>query len=790
MAEIGQSFETSRGRYDMAGFAFSFFFGILAASVLLPGIPAILGSFLLTAVLFYLSRGNRENKKAVVMLAVFIGGMLDYSIALSSLSRLDAFDGRTAGYECMIIGNPVEKGDYLQYTARCLSVISDGKRYSFNDKVFLRIKSDNVFRFGDVIALQGECSDISGIRNPGDFDYRMYYKSKGISKVIKVDSVTLLRRDGAGVFAGLLHLSKEKVKAAINKALPPDEAAILVGIITGDKADIDEDTRDAYMKTGLSHILSVSGLHVGFLMLLVTYALAPFRLGEKLQGIIIILAITYYILLIGAPPPSVRALIMLAVLLAGKAAGRDYNLIASISFAGMAILVFKPLAVYDPGFMISFGAMYSIALLYPVFHSILRRIPAAIRSTAALSLAVWFGLAPVLAHYFNYISVISIIINIAAVPLSFAITTAGFAGVLAGIVSDTLALYIFSVDYYLIRLLNCIIKMASGLPAAGFYIPALPVYIHILYYAGIGLGIGFFNIPYIRLNIRRFAFSYLLAVAIALSVYNLPSGELKIVFFDVGQGDSCCIITPGKKAVLLDSGGSARNGDYYYDVGGKITLPALLHQGIWRIDTVIVSHLHDDHMEGLLRVMEVYPVKNIILPKVSASPGNISPNTVALLDMCRKKGIKVYRLGKGDHISLDEKVRIEFLHPGDEAEIDENENSLVGILSYGNFSALLTGDIGKETEDRLPGSNIKSDVLKAPHHGSGRSSSEEFLEKVKPKVSVISVGRNNYGHPSTDAVQRLGDTGSLVYRTDENGAVIITTDGKSMRVKTVKQRGQ
>ncbi len=771
----------------MASFAFSFFFGILAASVILPGIPIILGSFLLSGAAVLINRKSKSNLKAVFMLLIFLGGMADYSLVYRAESRLDAFDGKTAVYECLITDNPAERGKYLQYPARSISVQYEGKYYNFSEKIFLKIDAETVFKFGDKLSIQGQCSNIAGIRNPGDFDFKLYYKSKGINKQITADRAVLLKEDGAGVFKTMLYYSKEKVRSIISEALPQEEAAVLTGIITGDKADMDEDMKEAYMKTGLSHILSVSGLHVGFLMMLLTYLFMPFKLDKRLQGAVILLIIVYYVLLIGAPFPSVRAVIMLAVLMAGKAAGREYDLLASVSFAFMIMLVFKPLAIHDTGFMISFAAMYSIALLYPAAYGMLRYIPAVIRDPAALSMTVWFGLAPVLAHYFNYISIISIIINIAAIPLSFIITVTGFIGVLAGIVSKTLALYIFSVDYYFINLLSFIIQKAAEFPAAGFYIPRLPIYIHALYYAGIGLFIGFCRLAFFRVYMRRFVLSYLLAAVIAISVYNLPSEKLRMVFFDVGQGDSCCIITPRKKAVLIDGGGSSRNGDYYYDVGGKITFPALLHQGIWSIDTVIVSHLHDDHMEGLLKVLEGYKIKNMILPRVSAGTDEISGSSGVLLDMCRKKGIKIHRLGAGDQLSLGGGVKIDFLHPGKAAKDDENENSLVGVLYYGDFSALFTGDIGKETEDLLQAEALKSVVMKVPHHGSGRSSSEEFLEKVRPRVSVISVGSNNYGHPSPDTLKRLAGIESLVYRTDGNGGVTIITDGKSMKVKTVKQ---
>lgn len=786
MVEINREIAYNRGRYDMAALALSFFCGVLAASLIIPGVPVILGSFLLAAVILFLNRGRRENYKAAFLLVIFLGGMLDYTLSLGLHSKLAGLDGKTAVFECVITGNPVEKGQFLQYTARCTAVESEGKRFNFSEKVFLKISREMPFTFGDKVAVTGESSEITGKRNPGDFDYRLYYKSKGIYRTVSADSAALLKKDSAGFFPKLLYISKEKVRSTINQALPEEEAAILVGIITGDKADIDEDTRDAYMRTGLSHILSVSGLHVGFLVLMLTYVLKPLKLDNKLQGLIIFFIITYYILLIGAPLPSVRALLMLAVLMVGKAAGRDYDLLASVSFAGLLILVIKPLAVHDPGFMISFAAMYSIALLYLPIRCMLRHIPLLLRDTLSLSLSVWLGLAPVLAYYFNYISLSSIIINVIAVPLSLVITVAGFAGVFAGIFSKLLSLYIFSVDFYLIRLLNSIIKTASDLTMTGFHIPSLPAYLYALYYAGIGLWISCPKGPILRAYKGRLAMVYLIAAVLAVSAYNLPSKDLKLVFLDVGQGDSCLIRTPGKKAVLVDGGGSSQNGGYYYDVGGKITLPALLHQGVWEIDTVMVSHLHDDHMEGLLKVIEAYKVKNLILPKVSAGPGNISVNSGKLLELCEKRGIKLYKLGKGDHMNLGEGISVDFLLPGETAMADENENSLVAMLTYGGFSALLTGDIGKDTEALLPDGLIKSSVLKVPHHGSGRSSSEEFLAAVKPKVSVVSVGRNNFGHPSEEALKRLKDSGSLVYRTDTSGAVIVTTDGSNIKVKTVK----
>lgn len=774
------------GRYDMALIALFFLCGILASAILLPGRAVLLGSLLLSAGLVFINRRNTVRLKWALLLVVFLMGMLLYGIASGGEGSLEPVEGKKAVFECLIIDEPVQRGGGMQYTAETHYVQYQGKSYNFRERIFIRTTGGHTFGFGDTIRVEGQCDTLDGIRNPGDFDYGLYYRSKGIRRVLTAYDTMLLKQDSAGSLRTMLYLSREKVEDMIYSALPQEEASILVWIITGDKSEIDEETKAAYTKTGLSHILSVSGLHVGFLMLLVSQLLMPFKLEKGIKSAVSLLIVVYYVLLIGAPLPAVRALIMLCVLMAGTAAGRSYDLLASVSFAAVAILLFKPMSIHDPGFMISFAAMYSIALLYPTIYSLLRRAPGAIRGSAALSFSVWLGLAPVLTYYFNYISVISLVLNIAAIPLSFLITIAGFCGILAGIISKAAAMYIFSVDYYLVSLLTFITKKASELPLAGFQLPSLPIYMYLLFYLGVALLYAFFQKDLVRIYISRFLVGYMLLAAVLLMFYNLPSKELKMVFLDVGQGDSCCIITPDRRAVLVDGGGSSGKGEYYYDVGGKITLPALLHQGIWSIDTVIVSHMHDDHMEGLLKVIEAYPVNNLIIPRVSAGKADVSPSRDALLELCSRKGIKIHRLGQGDRLSLGRGVSIDFLLPGEAADPDENQNSLVGRLSYGSFSALLTGDMGSSLEEKLSQGLIRSSVLKVPHHGSGGSSSVGFLKEAAPQVSIVSVGRNNFGHPSPAAMERLVEASSLVYRTDRSGAVTVTTDGHKLKVWTVK----
>lgn len=776
-------------KYRLVFAAAAFTAGILLGSVYTPLWMALFGGFGLSAIFIFLKRRDKRFVFFGGLAVVFLLGVLNYRFAEQKDGITMDGIGKLAKVECVITEDPVYRKSYTQYEAVSRELTVDGKRYKNEGGFFLRIKGKADYQYGDRLLINGTILEIGGKRNPGDFDFERYYKSRGIYGIINAEDTVLIQHDGQNPLAAFFHALKNKVKSIIFQALPETEAAVLYGILTGDKGEMEEDIREAYARTGLSHILSVSGLHVGFLMLFVQFFLKPLKLDARLESGTIVLAILCYILMIGAPLPALRAFIMLLVLLAGKMLGRQYDLLISVSFAAFSILLFNPMAVHDPGFVISFTTMYSIALLQQPVYKCLKILPLCIRDTFALSLAVWIGIAPVLAGYFNYISLISIFINLLAVPIAFLITLAGFAGAVLGAFLPRAALYVFSTAYYLIRLLNLLTLKSAALPFAGFYVPSLPVYMHILYLITVAVATNCFGLNYLRIYKSRAVVWCGLLCLLAFLVYIIPGDSLKIVFFDIGQGDSACIITPEKRAILIDGGGSPRGSDYYYDVGGKITLPALLRQGIWHIDTIVASHLHDDHIEGLLQVLKVYKPDRIVFPE--GKPGkDHSACYYELLSHCKANGIRILYMGKGDEIRFGDSIKLEVLSPdaeADEASGSENNRSLIIRFVYKRFETLFTGDIDSGKEMELISGELKADVLKVAHHGSGYSTNEAFLKAVSPRLGIISVGKNIYGHPSSKVLERLKQSGCKAYRTDESGAVIVTTNGNSMKVKTVRQ---
>lgn len=747
----------------------------------------ILGSFLLVLFMGFLNRHYSKRLMAVLMLAVFIFGAFEYTAFISRGSKLETFMGMEAALKCEVIEEPIIRENYTEYKVRSIEAAYGETYYNFKEKLLVRYRGSGHFKFGDLLQICGELTDISDKRNFGDFDYRLYYRSKGIYKVLKADTMSLLGENRQGLFASLAYKTRQALERIIYKALPDSEAAIMHGMLTGFKTAIDEDTMEDFKKTGIAHVLSVSGLHIGFLVLLLDYLLKPLKLNARLEGSIKLAVLVFYIAVIGFPAPAVRAVIMFSVMFAGKALGRDYDFKASISFAMLLLLLYNPLYIHDPGFIISFGCIYSIAVLYEAVNSRLSFIPVYMRETLSLSIAVWIGITPILALYFNYVSFISIVLNLAAVPLSFIITATGFAGVIAGSISDFLAVYVFSTGYYTIRLLALISKSTASLPVAGLNVPTLPFYLYIVYYMFTAFMVGGLG----SLHYMRFKKQYLAggcAVLIfSILLYSIP-GRLVITHMDVGQGDSACIMTPSKKVVLIDGGGSTE-GKYYFNAGKDITVPALLHQGVWSIDTIIISHPHDDHMEGIVEVLKSFKVKSLMLPDAVYDVKELSPSYGRILELCKKKNIQVFFLNKGDSIKLGSNIKIDILAPEVTNEEFENINnaSIVAKLVYKDFELLFTGDIEGDAEVKLLDTDVNADILKVPHHGSKTSSTDAFIKAVRPVYAVVSVGRNNFGHPSEEVLERYTENGINVLRTDMNGAVRIITNGRNMRIYTVKR---
>lgn len=763
------------------------FAGIITAYLLIPGTMVMFCMFLFLAIALYLCRRTVNTKTVLAIAILYLIGFVNYNLISNYERKFKAFEGEPVDVSILILEEGYKKSYSSTYMGECKEIIKGNDNYSLKEKIIIKDYGKACYKSGDLIKARGSFEGIIGKRNFGDSDIELYYNSKGI-----YNQFNSLKSEKIGKSMDyrvlLLYNVRNKISHIINESLPKEEAAFLNAVIIGDKHSLDDDEKDNYSKTGLAHLLSISGLHVAFIVLLINKTLKALKI-EKGKDLISTLLIVYYVAMIGAPPPALRSLIMMLVAIWGKHIKRDYDMISAASFAAIIMLLFNPLLIHNQGFIISFACIYSIAFLYEPVYNFLGKIiiNQPMRKAFALSLSVQLGITPLLIYYFNYLPLISIFINIIAIPLVFIIMATGFMGVIAGSLIPLLGVYIFSLTYYSINTLSMIVNGAALLPLSGFYIPSLPLPVYLTYFLIIILIL--FKESMFCISLRKYRINI---VAILLGLVFLLFGKseinkrIRLTFLDVGQGDSSLITTAKGRHVLIDGGGSSGKGDYYFDVGAKVTVPALLKLGVWRLDTIIVSHIHEDHLEGLLKTVEVFRTGQVIMPHTPYE----SSISKKFLELCRDKGIEVIYANAGDKIILDKNTEIEILFPEKTllkyTNSDENNNSIVALLKYKNFRALYTGDIEKEGERMLLGKNINADILKIPHHGSSTSSTEEFIKTVAPEASVISVGKNNFGHPKEEVLERLKAVSQEVYRTDLNGAVSLKTGGKKVIIKTVR----
>lgn len=461
----------------------------------------------------------------------------------------------------------------------------------------------------------------------------------------------------------------------------------------------------------------------------------------------------------------------------------------------------NPHIIFNVGFQLSFVATASIVLLNKnikekiksknMSKSILKYIPDAVAGVLSTTISAQIGVLPIMITHFNKVSMVSILSNLLAAPVTGAIIILGMAMALLGQISILLSKIIGYANCVLLTFIIFVSKTTTRLPFAVIKAVTPSILFIFVYYVMIWFFLCFKPKYNIRIKPKFYIISILVVITLILLVGLIP-GEMEVIFLDVGEGDSAFIRTPTGKTVLIDGGGEKGKSDEEPNTGDKIVIPFLLDYGVSKVDLVIATHAHEDHIMGLMEVLEEIKVENAVIPNYI-----IEDEFERLLDICREKKVKVNYLNQGDYIRLDKSSYFEVFNPPDKTEVGElslNNSSVVLKLCYRNMEILFTGDVEKEGENRIirnipnqivDGVDIRADILKVAHHGSSTSSTQEFLDLVKPKAAVISVGKNNYNHPSNDVIERLNQKGARIFRTDLNGAVLIRSNGKIIKIKVM-----
>jgi competence protein ComEC len=638
---------------------------------------------------------------------------------------------------------------------------------------------------------------------PGEFDFERFLAFKEIfaTAFVKTPDEIILIREGVDYrLQRSVDLVAARIGAFIDQSVPRAEGAILKALLIGDMGGVDRATRDAYSRTGVNHILSISGFHVGVIAVFIFQLLMSVAktseyllLRFNLRRFILLLTfplIVFYLFLSGSAPATVRSVIMIGVYILALVIEREIDPVNSLLLAAAFILALTPAALFDLSFQLSFLAFWGIIVLTPLFAApfegatagIARKLLLLFMASAGATVATFLPVA----YYFHRVSATGLISNFFIVPLmGYGAVVAGFAAFPFIPTAPFLAGYLLKAAAYLVRLSNLIIARLDRIPT----LPALnpgrsDLLLFFLLFA------SFTFIPRGRAR-GLVCGSLLLLLAGSLAWSPQPdAGKLSIHFLSVGQGEATLVRFPDGRNMLVDGGGNAREGAQ--DVGERLIAPALWKLGVKRLDYLVLSHPHPDHVQGLRFIAATFPVG-----EYWEGPGPIaSRDHAALARVLFEKQVPVRKLD-GATPPLDVGgVRIEPLWPlstcqghylRDEAGL--NDESLVFRLVHGRFSLLFTGDIGFRTEEALlrAPERLACTVLKVPHHGSRFSSSDAFIAAASPSCALIGAGfRNSFHLPAADTVAAFSGRGIRIFRTDLDGTIRVVSDGS--REKTVIEK--
>lgn len=630
-----------------------------------------------------------------------------------------------------------------------------------NKKTYGKIilKSKNEYQVGDLIKSEVNVTLPQEERNEGGFNYRKYLYSKKIYLICEEIKGEVISKNNLNIIVKFSLNIKKSLQEKIKQNYPEAEGKILSAVLLGEKDEIDENYSLMYERAGMIHLLVVSGAHIAFLIALFMKILKFLYISKRKSNVVLLAIIIVYMIITGLSESVLRAGIVSIILIISKLLKRQNDTITTMFIAMFILLLNNPLVIYSVGFLLSFSGALSIVLLNKPIYEKLYFLPEFLRSALSVTLAAQIFTTPIIIYLFNTLYLSGIFSNLLAVPLTTAILTLGIFSCI-----PVIGKFVAYANYVLIIIMIKIAEYFSSIEFLTYKVATNGLFWILVFYF---YALTIFKIIKIK---KKYLITISVSLILIVIINLLLPSKLEINFLDVGHGDSIFIVTPNKKTILIDTGDKYISNNKEYDTGELTIVPYILKQGFNKIDLLILTHMDSDHTGGAKSVLENIKVKNVAVGINSTEHESYKELEKILLE----KDINIIYLKSGINFNINN-VKFDVLTPTKELKTTENNNSITLKMTYKDKKVLFMGDLEIEGEEWLlrQGFDLKVDIIKIGHHGSQTSTSEEFINKVKPQKAIISVGNRFESLPNEDVIKRLNDMNVEILRTDEIGEIKI-----------------
>lgn len=748
--------------YSIGLFSYFYNFGILTAGILLIlAIIAILKDYI-------------SPKLVLFWYFIFLFAFINATIRIKDSDALYEIAPQKGTIEGQVVSIPERTPQRTRFFFKVSKINYNGKFQNITGKTYVSIYADEKLDIGDYCDIEGKLKPPFKVGNPSQFDFGKYLRNFDTFTTFSSEGNVQKINEKLGFkwkFLQSLNRLRNRILNEQSRFIKSPNIEILGGIVFGDDAVTPPDyIKSAFANSGILHILAASGMNVAIIYGAWYWILKKLRVPFTISVISGIFVIIFYSMMTGLGASVVRAMLMLIFILIGKLFDRDADSISLLSFVGLLMLIVNPADINNVSFQLSFLATFGLLTTAPAIFSKVNKLPNWLSGTIFIPLVAQIWVAPIQMFYFNTFSLYSVLVNILVVPVVSIVSFGGFASAVLAIfpqIAPTVCSFFAKILNPLLNYVVFVPELFAKIPHA-LLITTKPTILQLIIYyilvvaitllAKYGKGKKFTTISIIMFCI------------LILSSVNIPNHNFETIAFDVQNADAFLIKTPQNKYFMIDSAKSGYHGSK--STAQAVILEYLRDKGITELEGFIITHFDNDHSGGAIDIMKNIKVKHLYLNSYNEH-SNTSKNIFSYLK--HHKNITI-EIPKSEEIIYKENnnFKIKAYKCNFKGRHTDNDNSIITLVSDGNFDELFMADAGLKAfhkiQNLLP-NNIE--VLKIGHHGAKNVADKNMLKRINPTFTIVSTGQNNYGHPNPYTMYILEHNCKKVFRTDYDNSIKI-----------------